>query len=132
MAKAYQRGRDCQSSGSRHFREARFRLLTTTGRSAHEVETPWRQWRYLPDRCICMRKIISPLVALAAIATMVASIASVAAPATAATEPSVAAGQFFALLNQARTDRGLPVLARDPGLDNLAIDWSTQMQGVYA
>jgi hypothetical protein len=79
-----------------------------------------------------MRKIISPLMALVAIATMVASVASVAGPATAATEPSAAASQFFALLNQARTDRGLAALARDPGLDNLAIDWSTQMQGVYA
>lgn len=68
---------------------------------------------------------------LAAVATMVAGVAS-AQPATAATEPGAAASQFFALVNQARSDRNLPTLTRDAGLDNVAIDWSTRMRTVYA
>jgi uncharacterized protein YkwD len=79
-----------------------------------------------------MRKLLTPLGALAAIATMVASIAVVPPSATAATEPGAAASQFFDLLNQARIDRGLSALARDSGLDNLAVGWSTQMHDVYA
>src|SRR5258706_16167251 len=79
-----------------------------------------------------MRRLINPLMALTALATVVASLALVARPAAAATDPSVAAGQFFGLLNQSRIEHGLPVLARDAGLDRLAVDWSTQMQGVYA
>ncbi len=79
-----------------------------------------------------MRKIITPLLAFAAIAAMVVGIAAVAPSASAATEPSAAASQFFALLNQARADRGLAALTRDPGLDNLAVSWSSKMQGVYA
>jgi hypothetical protein len=79
-----------------------------------------------------MRKLLTPLGALAAIATMIAGLAVVAPSATAATDPAAAASQFFDLLNKARTDRGLSALTRDPGVDNLGVSWSTSMRDVYA
>jgi uncharacterized protein YkwD len=79
-----------------------------------------------------MRRIITLVMAMAAVATMTAGFASTAPPAAAATEPGAAASQFFALLNQARSDRGFSPLTRDAGLDNVAVDWSTRMRAVYA
>jgi uncharacterized protein YkwD len=81
---------------------------------------------------IDMRRILSLLAVMVASATMFAGLVTVAHPAAATTDTSAAESQFFALLNQARADNGLPPVVRDAGLDNVAVDWSTKMQAVYA
>ncbi|MCU1344271.1 MAG: Esterase [Acidimicrobiia bacterium] len=59
----------------------------------------------------------------------VLALAWTGAPKTAAALPgtSQAEDQFFTLLNQQRATVGLSALARDPGLDQVARSWSTQM-----
>jgi hypothetical protein len=67
------------------------------------------------------------LVALMPAAELVAARSS---PASAA--PASPDAQFFDLLNQYRTSKGLAPLVRDGGLDSVAQQWSAQMASVFA
>jgi hypothetical protein len=51
---------------------------------------------------------------------------------TANAAPAAPDAQFFDLLNQYRTSKGLAPLARDTGLDGVAQQWSGAMAGVFA
>ncbi len=53
------------------------------------------------------------------------------APASAALDPRAAEADFFSLLNATRATFGKSILQRDPGLDQLALDWSGKMADVY-
>ena len=53
------------------------------------------------------------------------------AQAGAAPDPTASGAEFFGLLNQTRAGNARAELSRDPGLDALALAWSTHMADVY-
>jgi Cysteine-rich secretory protein family len=76
------------------------------------------------------RRWISALLVAAALAGL--GLLTSPTSAAALTDPGTAAAQFLVKTNQTRAAAGLPPLVRDGGLDNMAVQWSNHMAGVYA
>ena len=67
-----------------------------------------------------------------AIVLGITGLSAASVSASAVVEPLAAESQFLSLVNEVRAGKGLPVLARDPGLDAVARDWSGHMAATFA